>query len=263
MYPLFHLRDIVGRDSRLGFLLDALWLFLPVLIILTARITDPERRSAPILLLAGGPFLVLNTTILAHTGQGGGGSGDEWVQILHPAPFLLHAFALSLASRRWVRLGRARRAAFLVTVALMIVPVTIAAGRYSFLLLHDRTMGSEFVDNRALAEALAVIPTRGTLIVTNDLRYPAENFSRDDRQLQVPALFGHQAFAVNFSYEPVEHRRGVQRLLQQTDWSDAILHAARTHHWTHLVIRKDYVHPVPIPLEQTFENQFYAVFRFP
>ena len=99
--------------------------------------------------------------------------------------------------------------------------------------------------------------------MTNDLRYPAQNFARADRQMQIPALFGHQAFAVNFSYEPVEERRELQRLLQRPEWSDAIPEAARTHHWTHLVIRKDYVHPAPIPLEQIFENDFYAVFRFP
>jgi hypothetical protein len=81
--------------------------------------------------------------------------------------------------------------------------------------------------------------------------------------MQIPALFGHQAFAVNYAHEAVEERRELQQLLQRPEWSDAIPEAARTHHWTHLVIRKDYVHPAPIPLEQIFENQFYAVFRFP
>jgi hypothetical protein len=81
--------------------------------------------------------------------------------------------------------------------------------------------------------------------------------------MQIPALFGHQAFAVNFSYEPVEERRDLQRLLQRPQWSDAILAAARMYHWTHFVIRKDYIHPAPIPLEQIFENDLYAVFRFP
>ncbi len=81
--------------------------------------------------------------------------------------------------------------------------------------------------------------------------------------MQIPALFGHQAFAVNYVYEAVEERRDLQKLLQRPEWSAAIPEAARTHHWTHLVIRKDYVHPVQIPLEQIFENQLYGVFRFP
>ncbi|MBF8300548.1 MAG: hypothetical protein HW394_918, partial [Acidobacteria bacterium] len=173
------------------------------------------------------------------------------------------AFALSLASRRWGRLGRPRRAVFLLALALVIVPAAAAAARYSFGLLRDPESGHDFVDNRPLAEALVVIPTEGTIIVTNDLRYPAGHFTRDDRQMQIPALFGHQAFAVNYAYESVEERRGLQQLLQRPEWSGAIPEAARTYHWTHLVIRKDYVHPVPIPLEQIFENQVYAVFRFP
>jgi hypothetical protein len=37
--------------------------------------------------------------------------------------------------------------------------------------------------------------------VTNDLRYPAEGFSRDNRQMQIPALFGHQGFSLNYAYE--------------------------------------------------------------
>jgi hypothetical protein len=55
-----------------------------------------------------------------------------------------------------------------------------------------------------------------------------------------------------------------QRLmLQRPEWSDAILTAARQYHWTHLLIRKDYVHPTPIPLTPIFENDSYVVYRFP
>jgi hypothetical protein len=207
------------------------------------------------------PILLVNTTRLATDG---GGSGQDWIQVLHPVPFLLHAFALSLASARWSRLGRHRRAAFLLTVVMMIAPTAVVAARYTQQILVDRESGHEFVDNRAIAEALAAIPVEGSVIVTNDLRYPAQNFSRDHRQMQIPALFGHQAFAVNYAYEPVaDDRRALQQLLQRPEWNDAILEAARAHRWTHFVVRKDYVHPAPVPLEQVFENQFYAVFRFP
>ena len=262
LFPLFHLREMVGRGRLTGIILDVLWLFLPVLIVLLAAIKDPEQRSAPILLLAVAPFLVVNTTRLDNIRAGGGGTGDDWFQILHSVPFLMHAFALSLAGRRWAVLGRPRRAAFLVVIALATAPVVIVAGHYSLQVLRDPESGNDFVDNRSLAEALAVIPTNGTIIVTNDLRYPAQHFTRDDRQMQIPALFGHQAFAVNYAHEVVEERRGLQELLQQPSWGSAILEAARTHRWTHLLIRKDYMHPAPIPLEQIHENQFYAVFRF-
>jgi hypothetical protein len=263
MYPLEHLRDIARRGGMTGLALDMLWLFLPVLIVGSARIRDSEKRSAPLLLMAIAPVVVMNTTRLVHVGRGGEGAGLDWVQISHQVPFLLHAFALSLASQRWSLLGLRRRAAFLVTTALIIAPVVAAAGSYSMRLLRDPTSGNEFVDNRPIAEALSAIPIEGAIIVTNDLRYPAQNFARDDRQMQIPALFGHQAFAVNFSYEPVEERRELQRLLQRPEWSEAIREAARIHRWTHLVIRKDYVHPAQIPLQQIFENDFYVVFRFP
>jgi hypothetical protein len=263
-YPLSHLREAIGPRQVSPFVFDLLWLFLPVLIVLSARLRDPERKSAPLLLWAIGPLVVTNTTRLDNTGVGigGAGAGDDWIQVLHPVPFLLHAFALSLASRRWDALGRGRRAAVLLTMGLMIAPVAAAAASYSWRLLRDPASGLEFVDNRSLGQALALIPTQGSIIVTNDLRYPAQNFSRVDRQMQIPSLFGHQAFAVNYAYEPVEYRRPLQMLLQQPEWSDAILEAARAHRWTHFVVRKDYVHPAPIPLPQVFENADYAVFAF-
>ena len=257
--PLYHLR----QNTVSGFVLDLTWLLLPALIVLTARVRDPERQSIPFLLMGLAPLFVVNMSRLNNTQVGGGGTGDDWLQILHAVPFLLHAFGLSMASRRWNRLGPSRRLAFVLVAVVTIVPVAAAAGRYSARLVADPESGSEFVDNRALASALATIPTRGTLIVTNDLRYPAGHFARDDRQLQIPALFGHQAFAVNYVYEAVEERRELQQLLQQPQWSDAILDAARTYHWTHFVVRKDYVHADRIPLAQIFENEQYAVFRFP
>jgi hypothetical protein len=83
--------------------------------------------------------------------------------------------------------------------------------------------------------------------------------------MQIPALYGHQAFAVNYAYEVYafsRDRRELQTLLQADAWSDAITDAARMHGWTHLLIRKDYSHPAAIPLERIFENAEYAVYRF-
>lgn len=266
LYPLDHIPGMLSGDglvSGRGVLMDGLWLFLPALIVLTAGGDETDSRSAPLLLMAVAPLIVINATRLVHVGQGGEGAGLDWVQIPHSVPFLVHAFALRLASRRWHHLGRPRRVAFLLAAALAIAPVALAAERYSSRLLHDPRSGNEFLDNRSLAQALATIPTKGSIIVTNDLRYPADNFGRDDRQMQIPALFGHQAFSVNFSYEPVEHWRELQQLLQQPQWSNAIATAARTYLWTHLVIHKAYVHPSPIPLTRIFENEAYAVYRFP
>ena len=50
--------------------------------------------------------------------------------------------------------------------------------------------------------------------------------------------------------------------LQRNEWSEDILAAASAHGWTHFLVRKSYTHPDTIPLEQTFENADYAVYRF-
>ena len=262
-YPLFHAREMVGRGNIPGLALDVVWMLLPVLIVLSAGIADPERRSAPFLWLAIAPLIVVNATRMDNTRAGGGGTGDDWFQMLHTVPFFIHAFTISLASRRWAQLGRRRRTAFLLILALTIGPVAVAAAHYSVLLLRAPESGNDFVDNRSLADALAVVPTGGTIIVTNDLRYPAGNFTRDYRQMQIPAIFGHQAFAVNYAHEAVEERRPLQQLLQQPAWSDEILDAAMKYKWTHFLVRKDYAHPDPIPLRRIFENESYAVFQFP
>lgn len=266
LFPLFHLRQLAERGRVVGFTSDILRMLMPAVIVGIARITDPEARSTPLLAWAIAPLLVVNATRMIDVRAGGGGADDDWLQILHAMPFLLHAFSLSVASRRWDRLGYPLRAVVLLAIGWAVVPVVATATQYSVRLLRDPASGHDFVDNRSLAEALAVIPTRGTLIVTNDLRYPANDFGRHERQMQIPALFGHQAFAVNYSYEQYpfsDERRELQRLLEQPEWLGAISDAARAYHWTHLVIRKDHVHPDPIPLEQVFANQHYAVFRFP
>ena len=270
LYPLEHIRSIGnpgGLVSWRGVIVDSFWLLLPALTILTVKGDNAEHErgwngSAPYLLMAVAPLLIVNMTRLGHVGNGGEGAGLDWVQIPRSVPFMMHAFALSLASRRWNAIAARRRVAFLIASAVILTPVIIAAQTYTVRLLQFPETGHEFADNRQIAQALATIPTGGTVIVTNDLRYPADHFGREDRQMQIPALFGHQAFSANFSYEPVEERRPLQQLLQRPQWSDAIDAAARTYHWTHLLIRKDYVHPSPIPLTRTFENDSYAVYQF-
>jgi hypothetical protein len=265
LFPLYHLRAITAAGNPAWFVADILWLVLPAVLVLGTRRSSPEWQTL-FLLMAIAPILVVNVTRLVHVAETGGGAGDDWMQILHLAPFMFHAFVLSIVGSQWNRLGRGRRTVVLVVLLSIVAPVVTAAGRYSYLLVRNPENGHEFVDNRPLAEALSRIPTNRTVIVTNDLRYPAQNFSRDERQMQIPALFGHQAFAVNYAYEVVPsaaERRELQQLLQRTLWTDEIGQAARTHGWTHFVVRKDYVHPAPIPLERVYENDVYAVFRFP
>jgi hypothetical protein len=182
-----------------------------------------------------------------------------------PTAVLARTFVLGLAQRGWGALGTTGRTAFAVAVALAVVPPAVQAARYAGILLVDPAKGHEFADNRAIGAALQAIPVEKSLIVTNDLRYPADGFSRFNRQLQIPALFGHRAFIVNYAYEEYAFSRDhlkLQELLRAPEWSPAVDRAAREHGWTHLLIRRDYLHPSQIPLQRVFENESYSVFRF-
>ena len=268
-FPLFYLRYLNGHDGGLpAFVLDIAWLLLPALIVLPAGLKDQQWRSVPFLCFAVAPLIVVNLLHSVDMRNDFGMSGqaeDDWRQLVMPVPLLLRAFVLSVVGQRWARLGTGFRAAFLCVVLLTVLPSLFVAARYTHVLITDPAEGHEFVDNHALAEALAVIPTDGTIIVTNDLRYPAQGFDRENRQMQIPALFGHQAFAVNYfneAYAFSRERRELQTLLQAEEWTGAIEQAARTYRWTHLIIRNDYMHPDPIPLDRMFDNGLYSVFRF-
>ena len=155
------MRQIAEPEKLIRFVTDVLWWSLPVLVVSGARIGDPDARSTPLLLWSIAPLLVVNTThLLDLRPGGGGGSGSDWIQLLTPVPLLFYAFALSFANRRWELLGYRRRAAFLLTVALMIVPGVTAAARYSLLLLRNHESGYEFVDNRSLLRRLPSSPRR-------------------------------------------------------------------------------------------------------
>jgi hypothetical protein len=264
LFPLFHLKHMAENGGLRGFVLDIAWLLLPALIVLLARAQDREWRSLPFLFFAVAPLVIVNSTrsikLLPEPGV-----NEDWLQVMLPAPLLLRAFALSVVGRRWAGLGAGWRAAVWLVVALGVLPPVLVAARYSYVLIVHPERGHEFADNRSIAPALAVIPTSGTIIVTNDLRYPADGFCRNNRQMQIPALFGHQAFAINYAYEVYSfsaERMKLQKLLRGRQWTEAIDQAAQAHNWTHLIIRKDYAHPDPIPLERIFENGDYSVYRF-
>lgn len=150
---------------------------------------------------------------------------------------------------------------FSIVVALPLAHRTTHA--LTFLIWPDA--GHEYVNNEAIAEALAHIPVVESVIVTNDLRYPANGFKRDQRQMQIPALFGHQAYAANTFYEPypdAARRVALQQSLAADSWDTNSNLIAREQGWTHLLIHKLAPHPREIPLVKVFENQRYSVYTF-
>jgi hypothetical protein len=268
LVPFYQLGYVIGHGGVSWFLYDVAWLLLPALVILPARLASGEGRSVPYLLLAVAPFIVVNllqSVDLRKDFGIGSMNEDDWRQIMLPVPLLLHAFVLSVIGPRWSRLGAGRRSPVLLAVLLVALPPLYVGVRYARVLALEPESGHEFADNREIAPALAIVPREGTIVVTNDLRYPADGFRRENRQMQIPSLFGHQAFAVNYVYEAYAfsaERLELQKLLEAEQWTDAIAQAARANRWTHLLIRKDYPHPAAIPLERVFENESYSVYRF-
>ena len=124
-----------------------------------------------------------------------------------------------------------------------------------------------YVDNTPIAEALATIPVEGSVIVTNDFKFPPGSKQSKNVQAQIPALFGHQAYAANFEFE--RYPDSIKRLeLQQKFFQKPVWKHGRTETvakqlgWTHLLIYRNAPHPASIPLLLSFENEFYQVYEF-
>jgi uncharacterized membrane-anchored protein len=125
--------------------------------------------------------------------------------------------------------------------------------------------GFQYVDNRNIAEALHQIPVAKTVLVSNDLRYPAYTDSDDLRQVQIPAIYGHQAYASNFKYEHApgyEEKKKQYRLLQKTNWDRSLNKAVLENNWSVFLVKKGVPFPTDGPFDKTFENQEYAVYMF-
>jgi hypothetical protein len=183
----------------------------------------------------------------------------------HLIPVFLGMSVFAFLQGNWAIFTRHIRA------ILSVVIVIITLLPFSHQLLHTCILlvapeyGHEYVNNKPLAEALATIPVNGSVIVTNDFRYPAENYKKDLRQTQFPALFGHQMYAVNFLYERYpdsQKRLKLQQRFRNPAWDQELETLAQQLGWTHLVIRRAAPHPREIPLPLIFENDMYQVYVF-
>jgi len=265
LHPFWYWSYLSDRGRLTGFVADIVWLLAPALIVWRGSRPPADWSRTALLILAFTPLVLVNATRGLDL-RIGKGYDEDWLQIVLVAPMLIHAVVLMVAQWSWPQVSALRKRAFAAIAAIAIVPQGVAAVYYSCVLVVAPQGGHEFVDNHALGEALRAIPVSGSLLVTNDLRYPAGEFARTNRQMQIPALFGHQAFAINYAYEVYdfsEERMQLQHLLESEHWTGAIDEAARRYGWTHFIVRKDFSHPQPIPLMRVFDGPEYAVFRFP
>jgi hypothetical protein len=264
VHPLAHVHYLQDRGWLPGFGADVLWLLAPALIAWRGS-GARERSRVGWLLLSLTPLVIVN----AFRGldlRPGMGYDEDWFQIVMVVPVLAGGIAVVFANAGWPAFSPTRKAILFVVAVLTFVPPALVSLYYAQVLIEAPQSAHEFADNHALGEALRVIPVKGSLLVTNDLRYPSGGFARKNRQMQIPALFGHQAFAINYAYEVYtfsQERMALQNLLEQEQWSSAIDDAARRYGWTHFIVRKDYSHPRDIPLTRVFDGPDYEVFRFP
>jgi hypothetical protein len=193
-------------------------------------------------------------------------------QIFSLAVRLLALFAAAYLATCWLA-GPARPAAwrhglFAVLVAALTLPATLSLFNHLYVVSAEPARGHEYVDNRSVAAALQTISLENTLIATNDLRYPANDFIRDYRQFQLAGIFGHRNFSANLVYGGFreEDRNRYARLLklfQLNDWPAAQIDQLRQSvAITHLLIHKPFAHAQNIPLTRIFENDDYVVYQF-
>jgi hypothetical protein len=242
-------------------------LFVPSLIaLLLARgrhFQDKDKvvAAAAISIL---PLLLVSVTAL------GTPDGDDtdfgWFLITGPATIGIALSAGLLVAGVWRRLTLIGRGivAFAFVIAIGTQTLRFPLMAVDTILHPDH--GEEVMDNADLIPALSAIPTEGSVLVTNDLRNPAENYKRPDRQTQLSAIFGHQCFLAVPSYDrwlpDLAARKAAQELLRLPNWDPQIGESARQYGWTHFLVHKDASYPADIPLDKIYDSASYAVYRF-
>jgi hypothetical protein len=268
--PFFFLVHFKKQALKYG--LDLAVYLLPVAVYFlctraTAKVSKQQADGLLLLALTlAGLYLFLN--LFGHYASLADGSLTPNDNIIHPlrmAPKLLAAFAIIAVGALWTPERRRLNAVVLAYLGLLIVVPLAHKATHAMKLVVDRSSAHEAVDNGQIAEALAHIPVEGSVIVTNDLRYPANDFKRDRLQMQIPGIFGHQAYAVNTKYElypESELRVKQQERFQLKTWDASLSELSREAGWTHLLVHKAAPHPEKVPLKKIFENETYTVYSF-
>jgi hypothetical protein len=161
------------------------------------------------------------------------------------------------------------RSAVIFFISFLVLMPVFSSLSYSFRLVFMRSTCHEYVNNTSIAEALRNVPIENTKIVLNDIRYPADNYRRKDRQFQLSAIYGHHGFNAELYYlksllnqNHSDDRIIITELLQKPEWNDSIVKIAAKNKVTHLLVHKQYTHPGLIPLSRLFENKDFVLYKF-
>lgn len=270
--------DNTGRELRIALLADSYaaknivqtfrsaWIyFVPgVLALAFAR-----GRGLNFIALLGIALALAPLSAVAVTSLGTPGSTEtdfNWFQIALPSTLGFALCASAILAGAWPHVGRIGRP----IVALAIVAAVGTQILRQPLMAIDTALhpshGEEAVDNTDIIPALRAIPVPGSLLVTNDLRSPAEDYKRPDRQPQIPAIYGHQGFLITPAYDnylpEVKDKKAAQELLRLEKWDPRIAEAARRYGWTHFLVHKLAPYPKDLPLQKLYDSDRYAVYRF-
>lgn len=196
---------------------------------------------------------------------------DNGYQIFNLASAIFVLFAASYLTQAWSNrplLSRPLKWLCFTAVFALIFPATISLANHIYVVSAEPQRGHEYADNRQVADALAHVPLENSLLITNDLRYPANRYIRDNRQLQLAGIYGHRNFATNLEYggvrrEDAVHYAQLVALFRLRQWPGEQISLFREKvGLTHLLIHKTYAHADNIPLNLEYENDEYAVYRF-
>jgi hypothetical protein len=196
-------------------------------------------------------------------------NGNEY-QIFDLALKLTALFAAVYFVSAWLDRAGKRFARHAIAIAVLIGltgPGAMSLLHHLYIVTVHPERGHEYVDNRAVADALRHISLNGTLIATNDLRYPANHYLRNYRQFQLAGLFGHRNLTADLWYGDMSQAERAlyaswAQLFQAQAWPAAQIALLREKvPLTHVLIHKPYAHAIAIPLELVYENSEYAVYR--
>jgi hypothetical protein len=216
------------------------------------HVVSPYKNPGVILLLSSLVILFLPVFVIVTYIDENGVliEVDNAAQWFTPLRNLCTIALISAAAAQWSGLDSLRQQLIvIVVVAVSILPLA-AMVKSAAMVMLEPARWHEYVDNSQIAPALRSIPREGSIVATNDLYYPANNYARDRRQFQIAGLFGHQAYGSAVRYDQVadaKERVRAQEMLMAGTWGDSHSEVARRGGWTHVLLsrRVGVIHGVP------------------